>query len=78
MKTRKMVDDNGKARRVHAVPSACGKLAYSSRKYAKQMARLKSIESGELIEAYRCPKSCHAFHIGHPPGSRPDVDRWAS
>lgn len=60
--------DAGKVHRVHAVPSACGKLAYTSRKRAKAAAAVNRREFGENVEAYKCPNGCHAWHIGHPPG----------
>jgi hypothetical protein len=50
--------------------SRCGKQAYSSRKIAKQRAAFSSKMTGEKIEAYKCRNGCHAWHLGHPPGSR--------
>jgi cytochrome c5 len=47
----------------------CSKLAYPSKKVAKQRAAAESRATGERIEAYHCYR-CHAYHIGHPPGSR--------
>ena len=75
MKARKRPgSEASKLERTHAVPSErCGKLAYSSRKVAKMYARFQSRETGEMIEAYRCVRGCHCWHIGHPPGSREQV-----
>lgn len=72
MKTRKKTDDSGRHTRVHGVRSKCGKLAYSSKKFAKGLARQQSIETGELIAAYHCLR-CHCWHLGHPPGSRTEA-----
>lgn len=47
----------------------CGKQGYSSRKVAAATAKAESRRSGETIHAYHCG-TCHAFHIGHPIGSR--------
>ena len=72
MKARKRPgSETSKLERTHAVPSArCGKLAYSSKKVAKMYAAAQTRSSGEHIEAYRCIRGCHCWHIGHPPGSR--------
>lgn len=50
----------------------CGKVSYSSRKIAISVAKRTSREKGELIEAYKCKRGCHAWHLGHPIGSRGD------
>lgn len=69
MKARKVENDAGGLRRVQAVRSTrCGKLAYPSRKFAKQTAAVRSRETGEVLEAYKCPHGCHAWHVGHPIG----------
>lgn len=49
---------------------ACGqvKQAYSSRKVAKQHARIQSKATGEQIEAYHCFPG-HTYHLGHVPGT---------
>ncbi len=56
------------------VPSdRCGKQAHSSRKIAAAAAKRASKESGERIEVYHCRRGCHAWHIGHPPGTKEAV-----
>lgn len=50
----------------------CGKNGYSGRKLAVTRAKAASKATGETIEAYHC-KGCHAWHIGHPPGTRQQV-----
>jgi hypothetical protein len=49
----------------------CGKQGYTRRKLAAAAAAAtESRLTGELIGAYHCPRGCHVWHIGHPPGSR--------
>ena len=60
-------DGTGYFRRLHTVPSECGKQAYTSRKRAATAAKASTRISGEFIEPYHCWSPCHAWHIGHPP-----------
>lgn len=71
MRPRAVINENdGRVRREQVVRwSGCGKVAYSSRKLAKDRAKRSSHVTGELIHAYHC-HPCHAWHIGHPIGSR--------
>lgn len=48
--------------------SPCGKHAYTSRKIALEVAGAQRRATGENIQAYKCRRGCHCFHIGHPPG----------
>lgn len=66
---RRMVDGKMRAVRVQRT-SRCGKAAYRGRKVALAKAAEQTRITGELIEAYRCPYGCHAWHIGHPPGTK--------
>jgi len=66
MRAKVRFNADGEAYRDRQVPSACGKLAYASKKLAKQKAAEQTRFSGEFIEAYHCYR-CHAHHIGHPP-----------
>lgn len=71
MKTHKAVRlATGQRFRKNAARRGCGKVAYSSKKHAKGAAARQSIETGETIKAYKCTRGCHAWHIGHPPGTR--------
>lgn len=71
MRPRVIVHDDGRVTRAKvARTSRCGKHAYSSRKLALQAAAEARRDTGELIQAYHCPGRCHAWHIGHPPGTR--------
>jgi hypothetical protein len=64
-------DELGKVSRSKiAATSPCGKQAYSSKKVAKQRAVFSSKMTGETIEAYKCKRGCHAWHLGHPPGTK--------
>lgn len=53
--------------------TACGKQGYSSRKLAKSTAKIQAKATGEDLQAYHCPRGCHCWHIGHPPGSKNQV-----
>jgi len=55
--------------------SPCGKAAYRKRKVALAVAKRVTLETGELIQAYRCVRGCHAWHLGHPPGTRGEHTR---
>lgn len=70
MRPRTVTSGDGQVRRVKITPSPCGKLAYSSRKLALSTAAIQARATGEQIEAYKCTRGCHAWHIGHPAGSR--------
>lgn len=70
MRPRTVVDTNtGRVRRTPVVrDTPCGKNGYTSRKLAAAVAKRASKQTGETIEAYRCPHGCHVWHVGHPPG----------
>lgn len=67
MRAKVRYNENGEAYRTPVVPSACGKLAYSTMKRAKAAAAQARRLTGEDIRAYHCWSPCHAAHIGHPP-----------
>lgn len=50
--------------------NGCPKNRYASKKVAKQRAIASAKLLNEPIHAYKCPKGCHAWHIGHPIGWR--------
>jgi hypothetical protein len=59
----------GKITRSTLIPhTPCGKHGYTARKVAAAAAKRSSNWTGERIEAYRCTRGCHCWHIGHPPG----------
>jgi hypothetical protein len=70
VKPRTIVDvATGKVTRTQLIPhTPCGKNGYTTRKIAAAVAKRASKETGDTIEAYRCKRGCHCWHIGHPPG----------
>lgn len=48
----------------------CGKQGYTSRKVALEKAAIARRETDEPIQAYRCTRGGHCWHLGHPPGWR--------
>lgn len=67
--------ETGKVIRSHVARSdRCRKLSYASRKRAAATAKAQTRATGELIEPYHCGP-CHAWHIGHPPGTRGEHTR---
>lgn len=47
--------------------SACGKVAFTKRKIAAEVAAKHRREAGENVHVYHC-KRCHCYHLGHVPG----------
>ncbi len=48
----------------------CGKNRYATRKVAKSTAKSQGRLLGEELIAYHCTRGCHAWHIGHPYGTK--------
>ena len=70
MKTRKQSIPSPPGRqpkqvKVRSIRTLCGKQGYSSKKVALAKAKASARDTGEDIRAYRCPRGCHAWHLGH-------------